>query len=63
MSKIVLMIFLCVSLQACSALGDGSKADVPSILDNKPEVKKEPSGLAAISEFMAVMAAIKTQTE
>ncbi|MFT5879559.1 MAG: hypothetical protein ACI86X_000692 [Moritella sp.] len=63
MTKIVLMMFLCVSLQSCSTLGEAPKADVPSILDNKPEVKKEPSGLAAISEFMAVMALIKAQTE
>ncbi len=63
MSKVVLMIFLCVSLQACNTLGGGTKADVPSILTNKAEEKKEPSGLAAISEFMAVMAAVKAQTE
>ena len=62
MTKIVLMMFLCVSLQACTNLGAGSKTGAPSIL-NKPEAKKEPSGLAAISEFMAVMALIKTQTQ
>ena len=63
MSRIVLMIFICVSLQACSSLGSVPKTDTPSILNNKPEVKKEPSGLAALSEFVATMALLKSQME
>lgn len=61
MNKIVLMMFLCVSLQGCITTPDDSKSDIPSIVGNKSKAK-EPSGLGAISEFMAVMALLKTQT-
>ncbi|NQZ49820.1 MAG: hypothetical protein HRT95_06410 [Moritella sp.] len=64
MSKIVLMMFLCVSLQGCITTPDSSESDIPSIIGNKAKEKEpEKNGLLAISEFMAVMALLKTQTE
>jgi len=64
MNKIVLMIVLCVSLQGCTTTSDSSKSDVPSVIGQKAKAKKpEKSGLGAMSEFMAVMALLKTQTE
>ena len=64
MNKIVLMIFLCVSLQGCSVFGNNSKPEVPSILGGKPkEEKKEKNGLLAITELMAVMTQLKNQVD
>ena len=64
MNKIVLMIVLCVSLQGCSNGAGDSKSDVPSIIGNKAKAKPpEKNGLLAMSEFMAMMALLKTQTE
>ncbi|SQD80203.1 hypothetical protein [Moritella yayanosii] len=63
MSKIVLMMFLCVSLQGCITTPDSSKSDIPSIIGNKAKEKEEKNGLLAITQFMAVMAVLKTQTE
>lgn len=64
MSKIVLAMFLCLSLQACSN-GPGSNKDgALSKIGNKTEEKKEEkNGLLAIGEFMAVMTLLKTQVE
>ncbi|QFI36369.1 hypothetical protein FR932_00325 [Moritella marina ATCC 15381] len=64
MSKLVLTMFLCLSLQACSN-GTGSDKDgALAKIGNKAEEKKpEKNGLLAIGEFMAVMAVLKTQVE
>ena len=64
MSKIVLAICLCLSLQGCSNLFDGSKSDIPPILGGKTEGKKQDkNGFLAITEFMAVMSVLKTQVD
>jgi hypothetical protein len=68
MNKIVLMLFLCMSLQGCSVLGSffggDSTPEIPPILGGKPkEEKKDKNGLLAITEFMAVMTLLKTQVD
>ena len=67
MNKIVLMICLCLSLQGCSGILDGIGTDslknVAKSIDGEKPKEKEKNGLLAISEFMAVMALLKTQTE
>ena len=67
MNKIVLMMILCVSLQGCSNGAGSSKTDslksVAKSIDGEEPKEKEKNGLLAISEFMAVMALLKTQTE
>jgi hypothetical protein len=64
MSKIVLTMFLCLSLQACSN-GSGSDKDGALSKIGKKAEKSEPekNGLLAIGEFMAVMTLLKTQVE
>jgi hypothetical protein len=64
MNKIIPVIFICLSIQACSGVGDKLKSDDPSILGApKAEKKQEKNGLLAITEFMAVMTLLKTQVD
>ncbi|MDX2318988.1 MAG: hypothetical protein QNK26_00120 [Moritella sp.] len=62
MSKVVLAICLCLSLQGCSGGFNGVKDDSSSTIGKKADEKEqEKNGLLAIGEFMAVMAVLKTQ--
>ena len=67
MSKIVLMMFLCVSLQGCSNGAGSSKSEDPSTIGKTAKTAKEKkpdkNGLLAITQFMAVMAVLKTQVD
>ena len=67
MSKIVLMMFLCVSLQGCSNGAGSSKSEDPSTIGEKAKTaeakKPDKNGLLAITQFMAVMTLLKTQVD
>ncbi|QFI36370.1 hypothetical protein FR932_00330 [Moritella marina ATCC 15381] len=71
MNKIVLIICLSLSLQACSNLGinlaigigDTSTTNKLTVPENKTKEDKKKNGLLAITQFMAVMALLKTQVQ
>ena len=70
MNKIVLIICLSLPLQACSNLGinlaigigDTLTTNKPTVQENKTKEEKK-NGLLAITQFMAVMALLKTQVQ
>ena len=62
MNKMMLMIFLGLSLQGCITTSNDSGSDIPSIVNDLPKAE-EKNGLRAMSEFMAMMAVIKAPTE
>ena len=70
MNRIIPILCLCLSLQACSNLGmnlafgigDALTTNKPAVKDSKPK-EEEKNGLLAITQFMAVMALLKTQVQ
>ena len=71
MNKIIPILCLCLSLQACSNLGmnlafgigDALTTNKPALKDSQPKEEEEKNGLLAITQFMAVMALLKTQVQ